>query len=283
MVPDEYKKYQQSAQSYALITGATDGIGKSLAKDLYQKGFNLIIHGRNEEKLKAAVEEITVLREGGVIESFLADATSSDVAFAAIAERFSNLDITLFINNVGGGYVEPKRFEGWSESDLLTVVRWNALFSAFLTQAFLPSLRKTSLSHPVLVAFHGSFAAELPAPRFPLGSASRAFVRLFSAGLNADERFTTGESNIKFMHLYTGTVQSSTITAPAGVARPTSDEYAALIVKVLGCGRAEVVPYFVHMIILTILRGLPAPLLRHVLRTMAKGLLVEEAKKSKAE
>lgn len=108
-VPDEYKKYQQSAQSYALITGATDGIGKSLAKDLYQKGFNLIIHGRNEKKLKATVEEITVLREGGVIESFLADATSSDVAFAAIAERFSNLDITLFINNVGGGYVEPKR------------------------------------------------------------------------------------------------------------------------------------------------------------------------------
>ena len=106
---DEYKKYQQGPQPYALITGATDGIGKSLANNLYQKGFNVIIHGRSEEKLRATVEEIKALREDGIVESFLVDATSSSTNFASIAKHFNDLNITLFINNVGGTYLEAKR------------------------------------------------------------------------------------------------------------------------------------------------------------------------------
>jgi len=106
---DGYRKYQQGPQSYAVITGATDGIGKSLAKNLYRKGFNVIIHGRNEKKLRATVEEIKALREDGVVESFIADATSASVDYTSIAKRFSDLNITLFINNVGGTYLESKR------------------------------------------------------------------------------------------------------------------------------------------------------------------------------
>ena len=106
---DSYKKYQRGPQSYAVITGATDGIGKSLAKDLYRKGFNVIVHGRNEEKLKATVGEIKALREDGIVESFIADATSPDIDYAGIAKRFDDLNITLFINNVGGAYLEARR------------------------------------------------------------------------------------------------------------------------------------------------------------------------------
>lgn len=106
---DGYKKYQQGPQSYAVITGATDGIGRSLAKELYRKGFNVIIHGRNEEKLKATVEEIKALREDGTVESFIADATSPSVDYAAIAKRFDDLNITLLINNVGGTYYKARR------------------------------------------------------------------------------------------------------------------------------------------------------------------------------
>jgi len=104
-----YRKYQQGPQSYAVITGATDGIGKSLAKELYRKGFNVIVHGRNEGKLKATVEEIKALREGGTVESFIADATSPTVDFTGIAKRFDDLNITLLINNVGGTYLEARR------------------------------------------------------------------------------------------------------------------------------------------------------------------------------
>ena len=106
---DGYKKYQQGPQSYAVITNATDGIGKSLAKDLYHKGFNVIIHGCNERKLKSTVKKIRALREGGIVESFIADATSANVDYAAITNRFGDLNITLLINNVSDAYLEPKR------------------------------------------------------------------------------------------------------------------------------------------------------------------------------
>ena len=67
----------------------TDGIGKSLAKILYTKGFNLIIHGRNE-----VVEEIQALhdREGGEIEYFIADASELNYAFEAIAKSYQHLN-----------------------------------------------------------------------------------------------------------------------------------------------------------------------------------------------
>ena len=106
---DGYKRYQRGPQSYAVITGATDGIGKSLAKDLYRKGFNVIVHGRNEQKLTATVAEIKALREDGTVEYFVADATSPHVDFTEIAGRFDDLNITVFINNVGGTYLEAKR------------------------------------------------------------------------------------------------------------------------------------------------------------------------------
>jgi 17beta-estradiol 17-dehydrogenase / very-long-chain 3-oxoacyl-CoA reductase len=163
------------------------------------------------------------------------------------------------------------------------VIRWNALFPTLLTRAFLPSLRKTSLSHPVLVVFNGSFAAELALPRLPLYTASKAFLQRLPSSLNADERFIRGESNIEFMYVHTGTVQSNTITGPANFFRPTSDEYATYIVKAFGSGRVEVVPYVIHRIGLAIIRNLPGFLQRVELKEEAKALLSMGAKKPKNE
>ena len=41
--------YLTGIRPYALITGATDGIGKALVNELHDKAFNLITHRRNEE------------------------------------------------------------------------------------------------------------------------------------------------------------------------------------------------------------------------------------------
>ena len=88
--PDSHRKFFQGYRPfpYAIVTGSTDGIGKSLAKDLYSKGFNLILHGRNEEKVKKVIEKIQALhsREGGEIECFIADASEPDHDFGIIAK-----------------------------------------------------------------------------------------------------------------------------------------------------------------------------------------------------
>jgi len=163
----------------------------------------------------------------------------------------------------------------------LSVIRWNALFPTFLTRAFLPSLRKTSLAHPVLVVFGGSFSAEFAVPRVPLYSATKAFVQRLPSSLSADEKFIPGESNVEFMYLHTGSVQSNTIVEPADFSRPTSDDYAAYIVKTFGSGRVDVVPYVGHKIGLTLLRRFPSFILRNILKEEANKLFTMETRKTK--
>ena len=163
----------------------------------------------------------------------------------------------------------------------LSVIRWNALFPTLLTRAFLPSPRKTSLAHPVLVVFNGSFSAEFAVPRIPVYTATKAFVQRLPSSLSADEKFIPGESNVEFMNLHTGSVQSNTIAEPADFSRPTSDDYAAYIVKTFGSGRMDVVPYIGHMIGLTLLRNFPGFILRNILKEEAKKLFIMEARKTK--
>jgi 17beta-estradiol 17-dehydrogenase / very-long-chain 3-oxoacyl-CoA reductase len=107
---DAYKNYLTDPRPYALITGATDGIGKALAKELYDKGFNLVIHGRNEEKILSVIDQLKASSpSGGDVRYFMADANRPDVDFEGIARRFGGLNITLFVNNVGGVRIRLER------------------------------------------------------------------------------------------------------------------------------------------------------------------------------
>jgi len=83
------------------------------------------------------------------------------------------------------------------------------------------------------------------------------------------------------MYLHTGSVQSNSITEPADFSRPTSDDYAAYIVKAFGSGRVDVVPYVGHRIGLTLLHIFPGFILRGALKEEAKKLFIMETKKIK--
>jgi len=101
--------------------------------------------------------------------------------------------------------------------------------------------------------------------------------------LSADERFIPGTSNVEFMYLHTGSVQTNTITQPVDFSRPSSDDFATHVVRAFGSGREDVVPYVGHKIGLTILRSLPSFVLRNVLKEEAKKMFIMKAKKLQKE
>ena len=106
--PSSVGKYLHGSAPYAVVTGATEGIGKATAIELFRRGFNLIIHGRNEAKVQKVVEEIKAHGSGDV-RYFLADAAKGGNDFARLLEPFSELNITLVIHNVGGSYMTRDR------------------------------------------------------------------------------------------------------------------------------------------------------------------------------
>ena len=85
-----------------LITGATDGIGKHLAKKLASEGHHIILHGRNSQKLKLTTQEVRAVSLRGRVSSYLADFSKLDDVYRFVEEikrDFQSIDV--LFNNAG--------------------------------------------------------------------------------------------------------------------------------------------------------------------------------------
>jgi NAD(P)-dependent dehydrogenase (short-subunit alcohol dehydrogenase family) len=111
----------------ALVTGATGGIGKEIARGLAKQGIHVLIGARNLERGKAVQNEIG----GSVLELDVASFKS----IRAAAEKIDSLD--LLVNNAGGWYSDPKASVDGYELTFAT----NVLGPHLLTKLLLPKLR----------------------------------------------------------------------------------------------------------------------------------------------
>ena len=85
-----------------LITGSTDGIGYAAAKDLVLQGHNIILHGRNADKLDRVQQEFESLDGGGNLTGVVADLSRlSDVQAMAETLKSSKDHLDALINNAG--------------------------------------------------------------------------------------------------------------------------------------------------------------------------------------
>lgn len=185
--PVNFKKYGAKQGKWAVITGASDGIGKEYALQLASKGLNVVLVSRTQSKLELIATEIE--NKYKVETKVLAfDASSDDESnYSKLSELISGLPVTVLINNVGQSHSIPVPFSETEDKELRDIITINNTATLKITQAVLPVITETVASENKkvrgLILTMGSFAGLIPTPYLATYSGSKAFLQGWSSAL----------------------------------------------------------------------------------------------------
>lgn len=160
-----------------LITGASAGIGASLAAFLAQKGTHVILTARREERLKTVAEKIR--KNGGTCDVIAAD-LSVETERVRLVQSILSLkhSIDVLVNNAGFGWYGFFKDMPWDLASQMAHV--NMLAVIHLTRLVLPGMLERGQGHIINVS---SIAGGLPNQGIAVYSASKAFIDAFSTAL----------------------------------------------------------------------------------------------------
>jgi uncharacterized protein len=167
---------------WAVVTGASSGLGRGLAAGLADRGMSLVLTGRNEARLDETAHQIRRAAPSVRVETVAAD-LSSRSGVSALLDHVGDRPIEVLVNNAGfGSYgpfakADPDRETDEVAVDVGTVIT--------LARAFLPGMLTRGSGGILNIA---STIAFQPAPYQAVYGASKAFVLSFSQALWAEAR-----------------------------------------------------------------------------------------------
>lgn len=174
-----------SRKSFALITGASSGIGLEFARRMAREKINLILVARSRDKIRALAEELEK-NEGIKAHPIAIDLTDSMAVHSIFTECKSlGFEVDYLINNAGFGSYGPFLETDWVVSQ--NMINLNIMALTHLTSAFAPEMRKRGRGRILNVA---STAAFQPGPLMAVYFATKAFVLSFSEALGEELRGT---------------------------------------------------------------------------------------------
>jgi NAD(P)-dependent dehydrogenase (short-subunit alcohol dehydrogenase family) len=131
----------------ALVTGSTAGIGLAVARALAREGAQVVVNGRTEERVRAAVEAIEREVPGARVTGVAADLGGAE-GCALVTRQVAELDI--LVNNVG--IFEPKPFEQISDEDWFRFFDTNVMSGVRLSRHYLPGMRVRDWGRVVFIS-----------------------------------------------------------------------------------------------------------------------------------
>jgi short-subunit dehydrogenase len=249
--------------SYALITGASKGIGRSLAISLARRKYDLLLAARSSDDLAALCTQLTA--GYGVQAHYLAlDLTQPDAALQVrnwCAER--QFKVSLLVNNAGYGVWGY--FDEMPLADQCNMLQLNMQLPVELTYYMIPFLREHSKAYILNVS---STAAYQALPTMTLYAASKSFMLTFSRGLRHELKRTQiavsclcpGPVNTNFIER----AKMQAVQATAEKFGMTPERVAEKALKGLFAGKAEIIPGALNVISATAARLLPKSLIENI-------------------
>lgn len=160
----------------ALITGATSGIGRACAHELAKSGVNLILTGRDKEKLHQLVQELSDRQIS--IELIVLDVRER----GDVKAKLEGIQTDILINNAGLALGLEPLYEG-------DIDQWEEMIDAnikgllYVSRAVIPQMKTRGTGHIVNI---GSIAGEMAYPGGNVYCATKAAVHSLSQSMNID-------------------------------------------------------------------------------------------------
>ncbi|XP_051750195.1 hydroxysteroid (20-beta) dehydrogenase 2 [Ctenopharyngodon idella] len=187
MVSEIWQTDLKTYGQWAVVTGATSGIGRAYAEELAKRGLNIVLISRSEEKLNSVAKEIEsrFKRQTHVIQT---DFTEGHSIYPAIAQQLMGMEIGILVNNVGMNYIGVlANFLDVPDPDqrITQVINCNILSVTQMSRLILPGMIERGKG---LIINISSEAASQPQPMVSVYSATKIFVTYFSRCLHAEYR-----------------------------------------------------------------------------------------------
>jgi short-subunit dehydrogenase len=250
---------------WALVTGASAGIGVALARELAGQGAKLILTARRLDRLEALAAELAAKgTEVRVVVADLNDATAPQQIYDAT--EGAGIAVDILVNNAGLG-----QFGAFQTSPMeqeLSQVRVNCEAMVRLSRLFVPRMVERRRGWVLVLASTASFQ---PLPYFATYAASKAFDRFFALGLAAEvARFGVkvtalcpGPTDSEFFSVSRAEVFKVRGTQPA-------PDVARLAVAALAKGQRIIIPNFSGGLLAFMVRLLPTGLITYFVEKGAR-------------
>ncbi|OAA81409.1 short chain dehydrogenase/reductase [Akanthomyces lecanii RCEF 1005] len=284
LLPSRITRYAHSTNGqppWALVTGASDGIGRGFAAELAKQGFNVVLHGRNHAKLSFVMSQLQERHPDRSFRILIADASkvaclncirpvpgqshthepdgsapAPPTDFDALRTALDDLNLTVLVNNAGGGAVNPTFLSlgESSEARITGNVSLNALFPLHLTRALLPTLRRNSPSLVVNV----SSLADNGLPLLVSYCASKRFLLTMTEAVVREMKLLGKGGDVELLGVRVGkTTNTAYFTEKPSFFTPDSQTMARATLEKAGYGHGIVVGYWGHALQHLLIKAMP--------------------------
>jgi len=225
-------KWCDEPNTWAVITGSTDGIGLEYAKQFAAKGYNLLLMSRNANKLTKVSHEIQSSHPKCLIRALAVDFSHNDI-YATIAEEIADLDeIYVLVNNVGITYPNecPEYFTKIPNLNqfIEAMVNVNIISCTRLMALILPRMEARGRGVVINIS---SFTANFPTPLLSLYSATKVYMDYLSRALHGEYK-SKGITIQSVLPFYVSTKMTKYIKTSLFI--PTPEQYVRSALKTVG-------------------------------------------------
>jgi 17beta-estradiol 17-dehydrogenase / very-long-chain 3-oxoacyl-CoA reductase len=167
--------------AWAVVTGASDGIGRAIAVELGRRGFNVVLIARTVSKLEEVAAEIKAKRPDAQTKVIPFDfSKGGDAEYNALFAQLDAYDIGVLANNVGINYAFPQGIDACDVAEDLSILKVNCESQLRMTKYVVGKMKQKKAG---AILSLGSFTSSFPTALLSTYSGTKAFNAAFSDAL----------------------------------------------------------------------------------------------------